>query len=147
MHQGNTQTCYAAAVCTLGARLSLHRCLQPEPASFESQQLHLAIISAFAAMTDRSQARPSPEDIVRRLNSCLDPAGRYKRFNIMRQHCAGEFLHDFIGKGSHHETILPDLVTKPNFQDFFLIPEFVPTFEKTPKIQFPIGRALASSLV
>ena len=104
MQQGNTQTCYAASVCTLGARLGLHRCLQPEPASFESQQLHLAIISTFSAITDRSQARPSPEDIVRRLNLCLDPAGLYdERFDIMQQHCAGEFLHDFIGKGGHHE--------------------------------------------
>jgi hypothetical protein len=98
MQQGNTQTCYAAAVCTLGARLGLHRSLQPQPASSESHRLHTSVISAFTALLDRSQARPSAVDIVHCLNTCLDPSGRDQRYNIMRQQCAGEFLRDFIGK-------------------------------------------------
>ena len=98
MQQSGTQTCYAASVCALAARLGLHQHLQAVAASPGSHLLHLAFIRALSALLDSTSPRPTAETVVSRLNLCLDPSGRDERYNLYRQQCASEFVRDILGE-------------------------------------------------
>ena len=98
MQQSGTQTCYAASVCAVLARLGLHQHLQAVAASPGSHLLHLAFIRALSALLDSTSPRPTAETVVTRLNFCLDPSGRDERYNLYRQQCASEFVRDILGE-------------------------------------------------
>ena len=98
MQQSGTQTCYAASVCAVAARLGLHQHLQAVAASPGSHLLHLAFTRALSALLNSSSSRPTAENVVTRLNLCLDPSGRDERYNLYRQQCASEFVQDILGE-------------------------------------------------
>ena len=98
MQQSGTQTCYAASVCALAARLRLHQHLQAVAASPGSHLLHLAFTRALSALLDSTSPRPTAEPVVNMLNICLDPSGRDERYNLFRQQCASEFVRDILGE-------------------------------------------------